>query len=68
MQAYGGVNLVPIAVPEICWNVSLLNSRKLLLNSNSAFLIKSSVGIVSKSLVKAFLKGNKTGLMRNAWI
>ena len=32
MQAYGGANLVLIAVPEICWNVSLLNSKKLLLN------------------------------------
>ena len=62
MQAYGGANLVPIAVPEICWNVSLLNSKNLLLNTNSAILIKSSVGIFfQRSLVKGFLKGIKTG-------
>ena len=51
MQAYGGANVVPIAVPEICWNMSLLNSKKLLLNTNSAILIKSSVGIFFKSLL-----------------
>ena len=41
--AYGGANLVPIAVPETCL-ILLLNSNKLFFNTNSAILTKS-VGI-----------------------
>ena len=54
MQAYGGANLVPIAVPEICWNMSLS------LNTNSAILIKSSVGMFFERLVKLCLGYNST--------
>ena len=43
-HAYGGANLVPIAVPETCL-ILLLNSKKLFFNINSAILTKSSVGI-----------------------
>ena len=45
MQAYGGANLVPIAAPEICCLISLLNSKKLLLRTNSANLTRSLAGI-----------------------
>ena len=51
MQAYGGANLVPIAVPEICWNMSLL------LNTNSAILIKSSVGMFFERLLSSLASG-----------
>ena len=51
MQAHGGANLAPIAVPDIFWNVSLINSKKLLFNTNSAIFIKSSVGIFFESLL-----------------
>ena len=45
MQVYGGANLVPIAVPKICYLFSLLNSEKLFLRTNSANLTRSLVGL-----------------------
>ena len=33
MQAYGGANFVPIAVPDICWK-TLLNSKKIFISTN----------------------------------
>ena len=46
MQAYGGANFVPIAVPNICLQNFELNSNKLFLRANSATLIMSSLGTV----------------------
>ena len=45
MQAYGAANVVPIALPEICHFISLLNSKKLFLRTNSANLTGLLVGI-----------------------
>ena len=46
MQAYEGANLVPIALPEICYLISLLNSKKeMFLRTNSANLTSSLAGI-----------------------
>ena len=42
---YGGANLVPIAVPEICCLTLSLNSNKLFFRTNSANLTSSLVGI-----------------------
>ena len=59
-HAYGGANLVPIAVPEKCWLILLLNSKKLFFNTNSSILTKSSVEIDFLSwLSKAFLRALK---------
>ena len=44
-HAYGGANLVPIAVPETCCLILLLNSKKLFFSTNCAILTKSSVRI-----------------------
>ena len=48
-HAYGGANLLLIAVPETCCFILRLNSKKLFFNTNSATLNKSvgnkSVGI-----------------------
>ena len=45
MQAYRGANLIPIAVAEISCLISMLNSKKLFLRTNSANLTRSSFGI-----------------------
>ena len=59
-HAYGGANLVPIAVPETCCLILLLNSKKLFFNTNPAILTKSSVGIHFLScLSKASLRALK---------
>ena len=56
---YGGANLRPIAVPESCCLILLLNSKKLFFKTNSVIIAKSSVGIyflscLSKASLKAF--------------
>ena len=42
---HGGANLVPMAVPEICWMILVSNSKKLFANINSAISTKSVHGI-----------------------
>ena len=44
-DAYGGANLVPMAVPEICWMILFSNSKKLFFSINSAISTKSVDGI-----------------------
>ena len=50
-HAYGGANLVPVAVPEICYLICLLNLKQLFFRTKSAILISSLVGIVCYSLL-----------------
>ena len=59
MHAYGGANLIPMAVPEICGLQSPLNSKYLFLSTNSAILTRSLVrmGFPSR-LSKAFFKAS----------
>ena len=47
MQAKGGLNLVPIAVPDFCYLTSLSNSKKKInfLRTYSGICNMSSVGI-----------------------
>ena len=40
-----GANLVPMAVPEICWMILVSNSKKLFFNINSDISTKSMDGI-----------------------
>ena len=44
IHAYGGANLVPMAVPEICCLTFESNSNKLFLSTNSAMSTKSTDG------------------------
>ena len=44
-HAYGGPNLVPIAVSETCCLILLLNLKNLFFNTNSTILTKSPVEI-----------------------
>ena len=44
-HAYGGANIVLIAVPETCCFTLLLNSKNFFLDTKSAISNKSSVGI-----------------------
>ena len=45
MQAKGGLNLVPIAVPDFCCLIYPSNSKKIFLRTYSAICSMSSVGI-----------------------
>ena len=67
-HAYGGTNLVMIAVPETSCLVLLLNLKKLFFNTNSVILNKSYVGInfclaYLSSLVATHYRPRKTELM-----
>ena len=56
-HAYGGANLLPIAVPETCCLTLLLKSNQLFFNTNSSILTKSFVGMhFTSCLSKAFLR------------
>ena len=44
-HAYGGADLLPIAVPETWYLVLLLKPKKLFFSTNSAILTESSAGI-----------------------
>ena len=45
IQAQGGVNFVPICVPEICYLVFELKPEELFFKKNLAILSKSSLAI-----------------------
>ena len=44
IHAYGGANLVPMPVPEICYLTFESNSKKLFLSANSSMSTKSADG------------------------
>ena len=50
MQAYGGANLAPMAVSEICCLILFLSSKKMFLRTNSANLTRSLIGIFEEVL------------------
>ena len=45
IQTYGGASFVLIAVPDICWKTSLLNSKKLFFSTNWVILTSLSLEI-----------------------
>ena len=53
-HAYGGANLVPMAVPEIYRMILVSNSKILFFNINSAIPTKSVGGIFSSILSSDF--------------
>ena len=52
-HAYGGANLVPILVPDICSLICPLNSKQLFFRTKSAILISLLVGILCCSLLSS---------------
>ena len=69
MQAYGGANLVPIAIADNLLECVTIKFKKIVTLHKFCHLDQIvSRYLFRKSLVKGFLKGNKTGLMRNAWV
>ena len=54
IHVYGGANLVPMAVPEICRLTFESNSKKLFLSTNSTMSTKSAVGTFLSDLSSNF--------------
>ena len=54
IHAYGGANLVPMAVPEICCLTFESNSKILFLSTNSAMSTKSADGTFLSDLSSNF--------------
>ena len=68
MHAYGGANLVPIAVPGIWCLTDELNSKYLFLRTNSAIFTRSSVGIdLLSNTLSCFLKTSKPSSCGMLW-
>ena len=63
MQVSGRANLVPIAVPGICLQTFLLNSKQWFLRTNSSIEMISSVGTLQMPIsLSLFLKDCKPKL------
>ena len=55
IQVYGGADFVPIAVPGICWKISLLNSKKLFFNTNRCRYIDIDIDVDIEIYINLYL-------------